>query len=487
MLFNSVIFIAVFLPITLIGWHLLNQFNRPVWAKAFLTVMSFWFYGYYNQSYLWILFASIFFNYGISGLFEIFTNPGSRRWVFGAGLIGNLGMLFYFKYFNFFIDNCNFIFHSHISIEQIALPLGISFFTFQQISYNVERYRGNIEHAGFLDYACFISFFPQLIAGPIVFYQEFMPQLQSQNRRRLSWDSFYDGFLLFILGLAKKVLLADVLALVVNAEFENIFYLDTLSAWAVLVFFVLELYFDFSGYSDMARGLGKMFGFELPENFNAPLKAVSVKDFWRRWHMTLSRFLMTYIYFPLGGNRRGKARQCLNLAVVFLASGIWHGASWNFVLWGALHGLAVIWETVFPKLRFRQKAANQFLTGILLTVFWVPFRCDTLADTVLFWRKMFSWEQTGMFLGVCNQLCVAENYVMRKALEIAAPQYLNLFFVLNFLVLFGISVKLIQGKKAEEWIAGSGRTKRGIFCMATLFTWAFISLSQVSTFLYFNF
>lgn len=487
MLFNSVIFIAVFLPIALIGWHLLDRLNRPVLAKVFLTGMSFWFYGYYNESYLWILFASILFNYGISGLFELFLKPKSRRWVFGFGLLGNLGMLFYFKYFNFFIDNCNFFFHGHIAVERIALPLGISFFTFQQISYNVERYRKNIEHAGLLDYACFISFFPQLIAGPIVLYQEFMPQLQLKNGKRWSWDSFYHGTMLFILGLSKKVLLADVLAVVVNAEFENLIYLDTLSAWAVLIFFVLELYFDFSGYSDMARGLGKMFGFELPENFNAPLLAVSVKDFWRRWHMTLSRFLMHYIYFPLGGNRKGKARQCLNLAVVFLASGIWHGASWNFVLWGALHGLAVIWETLFPRARFRIKALNQFFTGILLTVFWVPFRCETLADTMLFWKKLFIWEHTGMFFGVCNQLCVAENYVMRKALEIVAPQYLNLFFVANFVFLFGISVKFIMGRKAEEWIREKGGTKRGIFCAATLFTWVFISLSQVSTFLYFNF
>ena len=255
----------------------------------------------------------------------------------------------------------------------------------------------------------------------------------------------------------------------------------------MVLFFVFELYFDFSGYSDMARGLGRMFGFRLPENFDAPLTAVSVKDFWRRWHMTLSRFLMTYIYFPLGGNRKGKARQCLNLAVVFLVSGIWHGASWNFVLWGCMHGLAVIWETIFPKLRFRWKPANQLVTGAFLALAWVPFRCDTLGDAVLLWRKMFAGGYTGMFAGICNQLQLAENYAIRKFLEIAAPQYVNLFYMLNYVVLLGICLILAGGKKAEVWIAEKGRTKTGTFCMATLFTWSFISLSQVSVFLYFNF
>lgn len=487
MLFNSAFFISVFLPSALAGWYFLNRFDWRSCAKAFLVGMSLWFYGYYNPRYLWILLASMFFNYGISALFEIVGKRTGRRPVLGAGLAGNLGLLFYFKYFNFFIDNCNFFFHGHISVEKIALPLGISFFTFQQISYIVERYRGNIGHAGILDYGCFISFFPQLIAGPIVLYQEFVPQLQSEDAGKLSWDSMFDGISLFIMGLAKKVLLADALAVVVDTEFGNILYLDTLSAWAVLIFFVLELYFDFSGYSDMARGIGRMFGFELPENFNAPLKAVSVKDFWRRWHMTLSRFLMTYIYFPLGGNRKGKARQCLNLAIVFLASGIWHGASWNFVLWGCLHGLAVVWETVFPRLRFKRKTANQIVTGIFLALAWVPFRCESLGDTFLFWKKLFAGEFTGMFLGVCNQLQFAENYAVRKLLDLEAPQYLNLFNVLNYILLFGISVKLAQGRKAEAWIAEKGRLKRGIFCMATLFTWSFISLSHVSTFLYFNF
>lgn len=230
-----------------------------------------------------------------------------------------------------------------------------------------------------------------------------------------------------------------------------------------------------------------MFGFELPENFNSPLQADSVKDFWRRWHMTLSRFLSSYVYIPLGGNRKGRARQCVNLFLVFLVSGIWHGANWTFVLWGCMHGLAMVWETVFPRLRFRWKAANQLVTAAFLTLAWGMFRADTVSQAVLLWKRAFAGGWNGIFLGVCNQLRFPENYVFRKFLEMFSPGYLNLFYVANYLILLAICVILIRGRKAQQWAASRGRTKTGILCLATLFTWAFLSLSQVSTFLYFNF
>ncbi len=487
MLFNSVFFLTVFLPITLAGWYLLQQFRNPAYAKVFLIGMSLWFYGYYNVSYLWILLASMGFNYVLSVFFERVRNRVGRKTLLGVGITGNIGLLLYFKYFNFFIDNCNYLLHTNISIEKIALPLGISFFTFQQLSYVIERYFRRVEHTGILNYCCFISFFPQLIAGPIVLYQEFVPQLLERKMRKPSAEALYDGFTLFILGLAKKVLLADTLAILVNAEFNNIAYLDAPSAWAALIFYVFELYFDFSGYCDMARGIGRMFGFELPENFNAPMKASSVKDFWRRWHMTLSRFLSSYIYIPLGGNRKGKARQCVNLFVVFLVSGIWHGANWTFIVWGCMHGLAVVWETLFPRLRFKWEKLNILVTNFFLACSWAVFRCDTMEQALLFWKKLFAGGNTGMFFGICNTLQFAENYPFRKALEMLAPQYLNLFYAGNYLVLLLICILLVRGKKAEEWIQTKGKTAMGAFCMATLFMWSYISLSQVSTFLYFNF
>ena len=404
MLFNSIIFITVFLPIALLGWFLLQRLENPIYAKLFIVGMSFWFYGYYNLFYLWILLASIFFNFMFSVLMEHMGKPGMRKLLLAVGLLGNIGMLFYFKYFNFFVDNCNYLLHTDIHLEKIALPLGISFFTFQQISFVLERYRGTAPHYTLPDYMFFVSFFPQLIAGPIVLHSELIPQLQERKNRRPSADQFFGGFALFILGLAKKVLLADSLAVLVNAEYNNIAALDSPSAWIVICFYMMELYFDFSGYCDMARGIGKLFGFRLPENFNSPFKAVSVKDFWRRWHMTLSRFLADYIYIPLGGNRRGKARQCLNLFVVFLVSGLWHGANWTFVVWGLMHGLAEIFETLFPKLRFKWEWLNRLITAAFVTLSFSVFRSTSLSEAALLWKRLFAGGNKGFFIAMCNTL-----------------------------------------------------------------------------------
>lgn len=487
MLFNSIIFITIFLPLALLGWFLLQRLENPVYAKLFMIGMSFWFYGYYNLFYLWILLASIFFNFVLSILMEHTGKPAVRKGLLAAGLLGNIGLLFYFKYFNFFIDNCNYFLHTDIHLEKIALPLGISFFTFQQLSFVVERYRGKAPHYALSDYMFFVSFFPQLIAGPIVLHSELIPQLQERKNRRPSADQFFDGFALFILGLAKKVLLADSLAVLVNAEYNNIAALDSPSAWIVISFYMMELYFDFSGYCDMARGIGKLFGFRLPENFDSPLKAVSVKDFWRRWHMTLSRFLADYIYIPLGGNRRGKARQCLNLFVVFLVSGLWHGANWTFVVWGLMHGLAEIFETLFPRLRFKWEWLNRLVTAVFVTLSFSIFRSDSLSDALLLWKRLFAGGNQGFFIAMCNTLRFPENYAVVKFLEMFLPQLLNAFYAMTFCLLAGIGIRLIAGRKAEEWIQDRGRSRSGLFCMATLFTWAFLSLSQVSVFLYFNF
>ncbi|WP_300847124.1 MBOAT family protein [uncultured Acetatifactor sp.] len=487
MLFNSVIFITAFLPLALLGWFLLQKLENPAWAKAFLIGMSFWFYGYYNVSYLWILLVSLAGNYAFSFLLRRIRGGGFRRGLFVCGVLGNLGLLFYFKYFNFFIDNCNFLLHTDIRLEKIALPLGISFFTFQQMSFLIERYRGNAPHYPLLDYVFFVSFFPQLIAGPIVLHSELVPQLQGRQNRRFSPEGFYDGATLFILGLAKKVLLADSLAVLVNAEYDNIAMLDTPTAWIVIVWYMMELYFDFSGYCDMARGIAAMFGFRLPENFDSPFKAASVREFWRRWHMTLSRFLSQYVYLPLGGNRKGKRRQILNLLAVFLVSGLWHGADWTFVLWGLMHGLAAAFETAFPRARFRHEWMNRATTAVFVTLSFSVFRSDSLESAALLWRKLFTAGSQGKLLGVCNTLVFPENYALRKLLDMAAPGLTNGLFLSCFLLLTAVGAALLVGGKAEAWIEKKGHTLGGAFCLATLFTWAFLSLSQVSVFLYFNF
>lgn len=494
MLFNSVFFITLFLPAALLGWHLLWRMGRPGCAKVFLTGMSLWFYGYYNIHYLWILLCSLFFNYGISFLMlkaergQTAKGPGIRRLLLAAGLAGNLGLLFYFKYFNFFIENCNFFLHTDIHIEKIALPLGISFFTFQQLSFVIERYNGNAPHYAMPEYFLFISFFPQLVAGPIVLHSELIPQMTGERIKAFfARTRVYDMLGLFILGLAKKVLLADSLAVLVNAEFANIHALDSPSAWLVICWFTMELYFDFSGYSDMARGIAGLFGFELPINFDSPFKAVSMREFWKRWHMTLTRFLTQYVYIPLGGSRRGKARQCVNVLVVFLVSGLWHGADWTFVIWGLLNGLAQVFEIVFPNATFGGKWINRMKTFVFYAVTLVFFRSDTLEEALLFLKKMFTAGNRGMLVGVCNVLRYPENYAILKFMELKCPQYLNPFYLLCMFLVSALGFRLLYGSTAEGWVRDKGRTAGGSFVLATLFVWSFISLSQVSVFLYFNF
>lgn len=491
MLFNSVIFILLFLPFSLIGWYGLQRLADPRYARLFLVGMSLWFYGYYNPWYLVLLGGSVLFNQGFSKLFTRCSTRISRRWVLGAGLIFNLGLLFYFKYFNFFIDNCNFFLHTDLQVEKIALPLGISFFTFQQVSFLVDRYREDAPCYGFLEYACFVTYFPQLVAGPIVLHSEFIPQLRHRKNRRPRSEQFFDGAALFILGLGKKVLLADVLAIMVNTVFDDIaiipYYLDAPTGLLTILFYMLELYFDFSGYSDMARGMAAMFGFTLPVNFRSPLKAESVQDFWRRWHITLSRFLTTYIYIPLGGNRKGKGRRCINLWIVFLASGLWHGANWTFVFWGILHGTAIVLEVLVPKLQALPHRLRQCLTMVFVTLAWIPFRSDSLTTAFTYFRRMFTVGWSGYLTRFATHLQIPENYAVIKFLRLNFPQYLTPFYLLCTGMLLLISLCFIRGREAEEWIREKACTLQGVICLATVFTWSFISLSQISTFLYFNF
>lgn len=487
MLFNSVIFIVLFLPIVLLGWYILQRLENPVYAKLFLVGMSLWFYGYYNPWYLGVLIASLIMNYLCALGFEIQKRINIRKLLFACGLAGNIGLLFYFKYFNFFLENCNYILHTDWQVETILLPLGISFFTFQQISFLVDRYKERAPQYAFWDYACFVTFFPQLIAGPIVLHSEFLPQLQQRRNRFIQADIFFDGISLFILGMSKKVLLADVLAIVVNVEYAGIYYLDAPAAWITIICYMLQLYFDFSGYCDMARGIGYMFGFVLPENFDSPLMAVSVKDFWHRWHMTLSRFLSTYIYFPLGGNRRGKWLKCRNLLIVFGISGIWHGANWTFVVWGLLHGIAMVWETLLPKLKWPFQTMNRLTTFLFVTISFSVFRSDSLEQAGLLLHKLFLGGNQSFVVGLSNTLQIPETYIIRKGLEMLMPQMQNLFYIFCMVFILVLSGVLVAGPKAEQWIEKKGRTWKGLFLLATLFVWSFISLSQVSTFLYFNF
>ena len=346
MLFNSYIFIFIFLPLTLIGWYALNYVRAYEPAKFFLAGMSLWFYGYFNIYYLAVIIASILANYLLSFLLKFSHTALTRRIGLLVGLAINLGLLFYFKYYDFFFENINAIFHANFNLKHILLPLGISFFTFQQLSFIIDRCTQKAPHYSFADYITFVTFFPQLIAGPIVLHDEMIPQFDDLSNRRFSSDNFAKGIVLFTIGLGKKVLLADTLAIPVNFGFEQTAFLDTPSTLLVILAYTFEIYLHFSGYSDMAIGLGKMFNIEIPVNFNSPYKACSVKELWQRWHMTLSRFFIQYVYIPLGGSRKGKFGTIFNTFVVFFLSGLWHGANWTYVAWGTMQGLLVIWDNL---------------------------------------------------------------------------------------------------------------------------------------------
>ena len=346
MLFNSHIFILLFLPLLLAGWYFLNWKKKFQLAQGYLIGMSLWFYAYANLQYLWLLLFSCLIGWLLSCLPEKISSEKGKKVLTGVGCVFHLGLLGYFKYSNFFLENLNTVFHTDFPMLQILLPVGISFYTFQQLAYLIDRCRGDAPRDSFFDYLTFMVYFPQLLQGPILLRSEFMGQLKEPERRRFHAERFSEGIQFFVFGLAKKVLLADTLAKAVNYGYSNVSMLDSISALLLAAGYLTELYFDFSGYCDMAVGLGKMIGLEVAENFDAPFHSASVKEFWRRWHMTLGRFFTRYVYIPLGGNRRGKMRTLCNVMIVMLLSGLWHGAAWTFVLWGFLHGVGMIWDNL---------------------------------------------------------------------------------------------------------------------------------------------
>ena len=329
MLFNSYIFVFIFFPLCLAGYYGLVRAGKPGAARVFLTGMSLWFYGYFNLSYLLIMVLSIGGNYLFHRLLSRMVSDGgekapgangsatSARVVMALAVTVNLGVLFWFKYLDFFLGTLNGVLGTDFVLRGILLPLGISFFTFQQISFIVDTYRGETAFCSLSEYALFVSFFPQLIAGPIVNHSEMLPQFRAMGEKKPDWERIAGGFALFVAGLAKKVLLADTLGAGVDYGYENLAGLGRMDAVLVILFYALQLYFDFSGYCDMAVGIGRMLGIEIPFNFNSPYKAVNIVDFWKRWHITLNRFFTKYVYIPRGGNRRGEGRMYVNLLTVF--------------------------------------------------------------------------------------------------------------------------------------------------------------------------
>lgn len=473
MLFNSFVFIFLFLPLTLAGYFLLNRFHKYEWAKGWLVVASLYFYAFFNPSYLPIILSSIVINYSIGS--ALVKNTGwflaHRKILLVAGVLFNLGLLGYFKYTDFFIENINALFATSFLLKNILLPLGISFFTFQQTAFVVDCFNRKGRLPSFFDYCNFVTFFPQLIAGPIVLPEEMLPQFASEENRRVKYKNLVDGLFIFGLGLVKKVLIADSIAVFANAGFGlQVEHFTMAEAWLISISYTMQLYFDFSGYCDMAIGIGRMFNINLPLNFNAPYRAVNFQDFWRRWHMTLNRFLTQYVYIPLGGSRVKERQVFLNIFLVFFISGIWHGAGWTFIIWGILHEVGVMicrrWKNTGGKM---PSWLGMFVTFFFVNILWVLFRADTLHQAWVIIRSMF------------DNLNLTLTPVFTSHLPSILPN------MTNMLILFGAIFLSVFGPTAYELMTEFRHYKiKSVMTVCCLIV-GVLFLSRVVTFLYFNF
>ncbi|MEM9623065.1 MAG: MBOAT family protein [Pseudomonadota bacterium] len=395
MLFNSVEFLLLFLPLTLVVYLRLKDSNS---ALVWISLASLFFYGYWNPLYLLLILTSVFVNFSL-GKWIAGSTGRQKYWITTGGVTFNLGLLGYFKYANFFVSEVAGLTGVDWSIDQIILPLAISFFTFQQIAYLVDGYQGKVAKHGLIEYVAFVTFFPQLIAGPIVHHRDMLPQFRAiESLRRVSGNVGI-GITIFAIGLFKKVAIADELAKFANPVFDSALAgvpLSMAEAWGGALAYTFQLYFDFSGYSDMAIGLGLMFGLTLPINFASPYKARSIIEFWRLWHITLSNFLRDYLYIALGGNRRGEFTRYRNLFVTMLLGGLWHGAGWNFVIWGGLHGFYLTVNHLWRVLPIHKRLASLtsysyaswILTFLCVVIGWVFFRAESLDAALLVLSSM---------------------------------------------------------------------------------------------------
>lgn len=484
MLFNSYIFILLFLPLTLAGYYILNRYKKYDYALIFLTFMSFIFYGYNNIYYLIILIGSILVNYLLS--LKIHANKSKSLTVIGVLL--NLGILFFFKYYDFFIDNMNHLLKKDIPFLSVALPLGISFYTFQQLSFIVDTYKGDSDKYTLLEYASYVSFFPQLVAGPIVFHTELIPQFRRLENRSFNSENFSRGLYAFSCGLAKKVLIADTLGRVVNVGYSNIDILNSTSALLVVLSYALQIYFDFSGYCDMAYGIGYMFNVILPVNFNSPFKSKNVGEFWNRWHITLNRFFTKYVYIPLGGSRRSIKRTYINIMIVFLVSGLWHGADWSFVIWGGIYGIAVCISRMITK---KDNSNGRHILGITINfiVFvltFIFFRAENTESAINMIKHLFygGFGSVSPLLSTAFNDIVEMKFLYRLGLGTVISSIPALFLILFIII---ILVSTFTLKNTQEKVNAMKFNTKELISIAFMMIFSIISLSEISAFLYFNF
>lgn len=466
MLFNSYVYIFIFLPASFAVYFFLNNRRLAIAAKCWLVFCSLFFYSFWSVRYLPLILVSILLNYAVGtvlikkSLFRI-----SQKKILYFGVACNLLLLGYYKYADFFISNVVLAAGFHMTLLKVALPLGISFFTFTQIAYLVDCYRSECKEYNLLNYALFVTYFPHLIAGPILHHKDLMPQFDRVKKKVLNNRNIAVGLYVFSIGLFKKVVIADTFAVWANHGFDQAVTLTFFEAWITALSYSFQLYFDFSGYIDMAIGSSLLFNIHLPVNFYSPYKAENIQDFWRRWHITLSRFLRDYVYIPLGGNQRGELRTYFNLLITFLLGGLWHGASWTFVFWGMLHGMAMIFYRLWAKANIQMgRALAWFLTFNFVSISWVFFRATSWGNAAKVLRGIFGLNGISR-----HSIWAVEDFKKKMALLMAAG--LITFLAKN-------SVEMLKDFR-PTW-------KNAALCLLLLAI-GIVNLTKVSEFIYFNF
>ena len=405
-----------------------------------------------------------------------------------VGVVINIAVIFYFKYFDFFLENLNTIFNRSFELKNIVLPLGISFFTFQQVSYLVDSYRTQeTRDYGFIEYTLFVLFFPQLIAGPIVLHKEMIPQFRNEYNRIFNSENFARGMYIFAIGLFKKVLIADTFSKAVAIGYNNVENLSSLEALLVSFSYTFQIYFDFSGYCDMAIGISSMFNINLPQNFNSPYKATSIIDFWNRWHMSLTRFLREYVYFPLGGSRKGKVRTYVNVMIVFLVSGIWHGANWTFIMWGIMHGVAQCLNRMFKNIWAKLGVVTQwFMTFMFVNAAWVVFRANDLKQAFLFFKRMVLLDSFDIRRELWAQYELIEIKYLAEHVIHPLGYIEGIIDGLYMWILLFVSFFVVLNLKNSNEIKFRPTLGRSLATIVMV-VWSVMSFAGVSEFLYFNF
>lgn len=488
MLFNSHFFIFIFLPISIFGYFFLHKLKYPQYAGCFLVAMSLWFYAANDIRSVPILLASIILNYYLGKFILKSDSEKTKKILCIIGVIINLGMLGVFKYLNFFMSNVYMLFGQSYSPISMILPLGISFFTFQQISYLIDCKNNGASEYSLWEYAVFASFFPYVTSGPIAFHSEIIPQMRLKKNFKPSACNLSRGLTAFAFGLFKKVVIADTFGLAVSYGWSNVDSLNATSAIIVILSYTLQLYFDFSGYSDMASGIALCFNINLPINFDSPYKARNIAEFWKRWHMTMTRFFTRYVYIPLGGNRKGLARTCLNTMIIFLISGLWHGAAWTFILWGGLHGVAMVISRLISSKTDKHLPypIGWFFTFIFVNICWVFFRAPGIHSAFSMLKRLTSGFGS-IPSAIYQCFMTTETKIFDALLSVnnvnsSVIGYVSCVIFIIFALIIALFPKNIQ-RLLQDF-------KPSVpLCIATafIFFWSVISISGISTFLYFTF